>query len=362
MKLSTLFLLTLSLVASLVNAQDPSASESAEFCWKDSYGRGVGTIPEDCPPGRERIGLFCYSKCPAGTRRFGFDCHSVCPAGFRDDGLFCRKAEYGRGAGYAMACSTCWAWIFPYPCKCINEIQHCEQKHGKGNCEYWGLLAYPKCNGGDSPFGCCICRPQVPDCEALGLVNGIDLSCAKRVIIGDPDFGSCKADQDWDAALCYPKCKSGYNGVGPVCWGKNPSGWVDCGFGSAQDGETCAQVIVDQITSVGEVALTVASLGTSAAAMKGADFASKFADFQKQFKKSRDQNEKFRDAIDTIDAIADAAGDMVDVQTLLNSDNPVDQARAAAEIAALFDPTGVMSVVAAYAYPTCSAYFPNEYN
>ena len=71
----------------------------SEFCWRDSYGRGVGTIPADCPQGREKIGLLCYPICPSGMSRFGFDCHSNCPQDFRNDGLFCRKAEYGRGGG-----------------------------------------------------------------------------------------------------------------------------------------------------------------------------------------------------------------------------------------------------------------------
>ncbi len=72
----------------------------AEFCWLYSYGRGVGTVPSKCGPQHVRIGILCYPKCPNGMSRFGFDCHSNCPGDFRDDGLFCRLAEYGRGAGY----------------------------------------------------------------------------------------------------------------------------------------------------------------------------------------------------------------------------------------------------------------------
>ena len=28
----------------------------------------------------------------------------------------------------------------------------------------------------------------------------------------------CAPDEDQDGALCYPKCRDGYHGVGPVCW------------------------------------------------------------------------------------------------------------------------------------------------
>jgi len=69
------------------------------FCWKDSYGRGVGVIPGECGT-KEKIMLLCYDPCPKGYTRVGLDCQQDCPADFRNDGLFCRHAEYGRGAGY----------------------------------------------------------------------------------------------------------------------------------------------------------------------------------------------------------------------------------------------------------------------
>jgi len=84
----------------------------------------------------------------------------------------------------------------------------------------WALMAYPKCREGYSAFGCCICRPPVPNCEGTFHMNGgIDLSCAKKIIIGDPVVGICNSKQDENAGLCYPKCGKGYNGIGPVCWG-----------------------------------------------------------------------------------------------------------------------------------------------
>lgn len=151
---------------------------TAEFCWRDSYKRGMGRLPTDCRD-KVKIGLFCYSKCPAGTVRFGFDCHTVCPDGFRDDGLFCRLPEYGRGLGYPWLLGDT---LLSYS----GMIRRCEADHGKDNCELNGLLYYPKCKPGYSAFGCCICRPPVPDCSAYGLLSGLDLSCLKKVILGDP--------------------------------------------------------------------------------------------------------------------------------------------------------------------------------
>ena len=95
------------------------------FCWKDSYGRGFGSIPDDCGH-RDKIGLLCYEKCPSGYKRWGFDCHQVCPKGWRDDGLFCRLAEYGRGVGYP--------WFFGDAFNDVKMFQRCEKDHGKDNC------------------------------------------------------------------------------------------------------------------------------------------------------------------------------------------------------------------------------------
>ena len=58
-----------------------AADDGKEFCWKDSHGRGVGTVPKKCASGKDRIGLLCYDKCGKNMKRFGFDCHSVCPKG-----------------------------------------------------------------------------------------------------------------------------------------------------------------------------------------------------------------------------------------------------------------------------------------
>jgi hypothetical protein len=136
---------------------------AGDFCWRVAYGRGVGTIPETCPGDRDQRGLFCYSKCPEGFANPSgtVDCHQMCPEGWRDDGLFCRLAEFGRGAGYP--------WQYGDPLVGASGMfARCEADHGVGNCERYLAVVYPKCLKGYSPWGCCICRPDVPDCEALG--------------------------------------------------------------------------------------------------------------------------------------------------------------------------------------------------
>jgi hypothetical protein len=45
------------------------------------------------------------------------------------------------------------------------------------------------------------------------------------------------ADDPWEqnGLLCYPKCRSGFSGVGPVCWSSCPSGFKDGGVFCGRD-------------------------------------------------------------------------------------------------------------------------------
>ncbi|MBK9266994.1 MAG: hypothetical protein IPM54_45365 [Polyangiaceae bacterium] len=40
----------------------------------------------------------------------------------------------------------------------------------------------------------------------------------------------CAAGEELSSGLCYPICKSGYAGEGPVCWSKCPAGTEDIGL------------------------------------------------------------------------------------------------------------------------------------
>jgi hypothetical protein len=283
------FVVLLALVTSLSLTATHQAGYEHEFCWKDTYGRGVGKVPSSCPSTKDKIGLLCYDKCPSGMKRSGFDCHSDCPSGWSDQGLFCRLAEYGRGAGYP--------WKFGDGLNSKKQYKRCESSHGKGNCEKDGAIVYPKCKSGFDNFGCCICRPNTPKCSDYNLNSGIDLSCAKKIKIGNPSSGSCGDGQDKDGGLCYKECKNNYKGVGPVCWGENPSGWVGCGMGSAKSSSVCASIIFDQVSSVGEMALSIATMGASSEATAAADAAQsaeelstlrkKFAQLKKAYEDSK---------------------------------------------------------------------------
>ena len=97
-----------------------------------------------------------------------------------------------------------------------------------------GALCYKKCRPGYKGVGPVCwkrCRQGYKDDGAF---------CRKPVKIIKRDSRGrgagkpmgCASNEERDAALCYRKCKSGYNGVGPVCWQKCPSGYKN-------DGATC---------------------------------------------------------------------------------------------------------------------------
>ncbi|RHY00625.1 hypothetical protein DYB37_013697, partial [Aphanomyces astaci] len=319
----------------------------ASFCWKTTHTRGVGQVPVSCAAGQERLGLLCYDKCPVGMTRKGLDCHSNCPAGFADQGLFCRNTEYGRGFGYP--------WKFGDWLNDSGMYQRCQKDHGQGKCENWGWVVYPKCLPGYTSFGCCICRPTIPDCEALGLGGRVDLSCAKKITIGTPYLGTCAANEERDAGLCYPKCKPKHTGLGPVCWGRPPPSWVNCGMGAAKTTFDCITAIKDQILSVGELVLNIVTgfAASSAKVLKGPADPAKLAQLLKAWNAIKSKP-VVQTAIKSYD-IANKAriGNLIIHDLQQANSTTEDYVRIAASIASLLDPSGVSGVIAAYTFSTC---------
>ena len=71
-KLLGYMVLAVLLAISVAPSDAFAANDSGkDFCWKDSYGRGVGTVPKKCASGYDRIGLLCYKKMPQGHEAGG---------------------------------------------------------------------------------------------------------------------------------------------------------------------------------------------------------------------------------------------------------------------------------------------------
>jgi hypothetical protein len=200
---------------------------------------------------------------------------------------------------------------------------------------------------------------------------GIDLSCAKKVYIGKPKTAGC-GSKEYDAGLCYKKCRPGYNGVGPVCWGKVPSRWVACGMGAAKNSTTCASITFGQVAAAGTLALNVATLGGSGAATAaatGPQKASRLAKLKEQYEKMKAAYEAARKTSTALQN-AEKAYKVYDttsktykaVNTAQNVVTEEDMVRLAAQIAAIVDTSGVAATVGAYTYPKCSKYFGASVN
>ena len=91
-------------------------------------------------------------------------------------------------------------------------------------------LCYPKCRSGYKGVGP-VCWQS---CGGFGRDDGA--FCAKPAPYGRGagNAPKCRSDEEKNGALCYPKCRSGYYGVGPVCW-------KGCGGFGRDDGAFCAK-------------------------------------------------------------------------------------------------------------------------
>ncbi len=89
--------------------------------------------------------------------------------------------------------------------------------------------------------------------------------CAKSTYsrgVGAP-VSECASGLTEDAWLCYKPCKSGFHGVGPVCWQNCPPGKVACGAGCAGSGTECATTTANMVWAPAKLALVVFTMGSS---------------------------------------------------------------------------------------------------
>jgi hypothetical protein len=138
-------------------------------------------------------------------------------------------------------------------------------------------------------------------------------------------------------------------------------------MGAAKDEQTCGTTIAGQvwapIANVGKTALLVASLGSSAAAAPSSGL---IADLKDAAGKLKTLYQAVADQ-PPVKQMIELGKRAHEVKTTINvlqnldpSNPPEDLARNAAELAALFDPTGTAATVAAFTYPKCSIYFPPQ--
>jgi hypothetical protein len=223
---------------------------------KSSYGRGVGTVPKSCDTGKDYDAGLCYAECRSGYHGVGPVCWESCKSGYHDDGATCRRDAriisannsscpwYDKcGLTTNKGCSKCPEGYHNDGCTCrIDAHIYGKKSYGrgagvppkkcKGGEDYDAGLCYKACNSGYHGVGP-VCWGKCPD----GYKDD-GATCRKDAhIVAKPSYGrgagvppkSCSPAKDYDAGLCYNKCKTDFHGVGPVCWGQCPKGFEDHG-------------------------------------------------------------------------------------------------------------------------------------
>jgi hypothetical protein len=201
------------------------------------YGRGVGKPIYTCSSDKEKDGLLCYPKCRDSYKGVGPVCWTSCPSNTTDLGAVCTKHSHPQklrpcsdwDSSYRDDGTSCWldAHIYGKGCCCTIFSKDCcnncppgytddgctcrrnnigikvtamERAYCEDGYKLFGGVCYATCNGDTTD--------TVTQCQkkSYGRTAGTPLEC------GD--------NEDLDAGLCYPKCKDGYKGVGPMCWKK----------------------------------------------------------------------------------------------------------------------------------------------
>jgi hypothetical protein len=360
--------------ASNVNGAVVSNIVSVSFCWKDSYGRGVGRTPFHCPEGMETIngGVFCYDKCakfgPHWYRPDGlYDCHQQCPSHMADHGLLCHSANRGRGVGKIHCGWEEWAsaelgqgasrrgrrLLGGTKTKLVCGGQHCKNRDQQ---DCLGLCYDPCPNTHPTWIGCNLCGVSCSDFQP----GSIPPSCMKRIIYspGFPTRATCPPDMEMDAGLCYKRCKPGFSAVGPVCWGFAPrvngQQWVDCGMGAAVDNAACGSAVTNQVLGPLEVLAFVATFGTSAAAEQGAEsIARGSAAVAKAGSKRAAAKAAAKSLNSGLEHASSATGYYQALANMDNAQTETEALRASLELLAVVEPTGVVGTALAYAFDTC---------
>lgn len=158
---------------------------------KDTYGRGVGTVPNRCGPDKEKKGALCYPKCRPGYKSRALECEGTCPPGSRNTGLTCLHGIHSYIPGN----------------KCSNPFRKCfyQRKPCREGFRYRGTTCNRECKPGfkfrSGALGTAFCdKPRNRYSRA-----------------GKPAPMDCPPGKVKDAGLCYKPCKEGYTGNGPTC-------------------------------------------------------------------------------------------------------------------------------------------------
>ena len=189
-------------------------------CWVGTYGRGVGRPLHRCRNNLEKNGLLCYPICNNNFYGVGPVCWSRCDHGYEDHGALCTRPPH----------------IY-WKCCCVNF-------------GFWNNGCCGICPHGYNDDGC-TCHRWMHTYAKSTYGRGV----------GEPMI--CSDNEDQNVGLCYPKCRNGYNGIGPVCWMHNcpHSMPYRCGLLCTIDKKQCDEFIKSLVGDSFQLILNIAETG-----------------------------------------------------------------------------------------------------
>jgi hypothetical protein len=278
-------------------------------CHRDAHSLGLGSMT--CPAGYSKGEPFvgrCYKRCEGDSTRVGENCHTTlnvkglesmtCPAG------------YSKGEPFAGRCyKTCEGGRTRIGENCHRlmdvkglESMTCAAGYFKG--EPFAGRCYEKCEGGRTRIG--------ENCHRTMVVKGVEsMTCKEdeeKIVARCFKDGGCKSNEEWRDGLCYPKCNSGFNGIGPLCWQYCDSSQFECAAACASNEEECATTTVDQVIAPLVIAANIATLGLGGTGMAASSKVAKTHGRIKKLAKILDSDKlkKLADGIEAIDGVQDA--------------------------------------------------------
>ncbi len=353
------------------------ADARQDYCYRQSYGRGVGGPVSTCHENEDKNGALCYPKCRDGFHGVGPVCWEGCPDGYTDTGALCTRPAASEHI--TVKPSNCSPGFHNTGISCYNPKKFETKPISHSDCEAGlhriGAFCYSDCRPGFTNTGVtCYRGPDTIAKKTYGRTAGTPMHC--------------KPGTDEDAALCYPYCREGFHGVGPVCWERCPSGRKDCGAGCATSTKACLSDTASMVIAPVMLAWNIATFGSTseltgvykdivdtlnsaASAYNKANAGYQVAktvdlwvtDATAHFEQlttpavKKELEARFHgDALTWIER-----GYAINHLHLMLTRDLNDTALNGLRAVAGYDPTGIASVLAAFAKPTCSSAdpFPN---
>lgn len=262
-----------------------SYTKACTFITKHPCRAGYTDMGCHCQRWADTQGLSAMS-CSAGEFRSGGRCYQQCRPGYTNNGEFCGRGAQTVGAG-SMSCP---AGYFLNP-----SLGRCYQSCPNGYTNTGETCHRPLATLSTAAMSCptgYFLNAQLGRCYKTcpqGFSNTGE-TCFQPVNTGGLEAMSCRASEFFsagrcydqaacaakngpngkavmDLGLCYPACKTGEQGIGPVCWtacgGKLAE---ECAAGCAATTVDCALATTDMAASPLEMVASIVSLGGYSAA------------------------------------------------------------------------------------------------